>query len=158
MNKADVGPAPALHEVARRVIEEYLGVEPHESFVIVTDSAVAPEIADALLAAAFARDIDAAHVRIKARKTSGAEPPPAVASAMIAADVCLCITGRSLYHTKAKGEAQAAGARGCFNAPPDLSAWTIGAMTADFLEIRQVAERLADRLRGAQWVRVTSPA
>jgi hypothetical protein len=31
-------------------------------------------------------------------------------------------------------------------------------MTADYAQIRTVAERLAGRLRGAEWVRVTSPA
>jgi leucyl aminopeptidase (aminopeptidase T) len=77
---------------------------------------------------------------------------------MAAADVCLCVAERSLYHTRAKGEAQAAGTRGCFNAPASLSSWTGGAMTADFREIRAVAERLADRLRAAQRVHVTSPA
>src|SRR5207244_10571987 len=78
--------------------------------------------------------------------------------AMVAADVCLCVAARSLYHTRAKGEAQAAGTRGCFNGPPDLSSWTTGAMTADFMEIRRTAERLAERLRRAECVRVTSPA
>src|SRR5205085_6522909 len=56
------------------------------------------------------------------------------------------------------GLAQAAGTRGCFNAPPSLSSWTAGAMTADFTQIRPVAERLAARLRAARRVRVTSPA
>jgi leucyl aminopeptidase (aminopeptidase T) len=77
---------------------------------------------------------------------------------MAAADVCLCIASRSLYHTRAKGTAQAAGTRGCFNAPPLLSAWTAGAMTADFTEIRVTAERLAAKLREAEQVHVTSPA
>jgi leucyl aminopeptidase (aminopeptidase T) len=81
-----------------------------------------------------------------------------VAAAMIEADVCLCIAARSLYHTRAKGAAQEAGTRGCFNAPPRLDCWTDGAMTADFLKIRERAERLAQWLRGAQQIHVRSPA
>jgi aminopeptidase len=77
---------------------------------------------------------------------------------MAAADVCLCVATRSIYHTAAKGTAQAAGTRGCFNAPADLGAWTSGAMVADYAAIRAVAERVAGRLRGAEWVTVTSPA
>jgi leucyl aminopeptidase (aminopeptidase T) len=77
---------------------------------------------------------------------------------MAVATVVLCAPSRSLYHTNAKGEAQRRGTRGCFNAPHLAEAWTHGAMTADFAEIRVVAERVADRLRGAGEVRVTSPA
>ena len=146
-----------LEEVARRVVVEYLGLEPDESFVLVTDSGTSPEIADAVLAAVLERGADATHVWIAARARSGEEPPPGAAAAMAAADVCLCIATRSLYHTRAKGEAQAAGTRGCFNAPARLEAWTGGAMTADFTAIRETAERLAARLRGAGHVRVTSP-
>ena len=147
-----------LEEVARRVVVEYLGVEPEESFVLVTDSATSPEIADALLAAAFGHGADATHVLIAERERSGEEPPSAAAAAMAAADVCLCVARRSIYHTRAKGEAQRAGTRGCFNAPARLDAWTAGAMTADFNTIRVVAEQLAERLRGADLVRVTSLA
>jgi aminopeptidase len=147
-----------LAGVARRVVGDYLGLEPGESFVLVTDSGTSTEIAEAVLAAAFERGADATHVRIAERERSGEEPPPGAAAAMAAADVCLCVAARSIYHTRAKGEAQAAGTRGCFNAPARLDAWTAGAMTADFNAIRAVAEQLADRLRGADRVRVTSPA
>jgi leucyl aminopeptidase (aminopeptidase T) len=147
-----------LEEVARRVVVEYLGVEPEESFVLVTDSGTSPEIAEAVLAAAFERGADATHVLIAKRERSGEEPPPVAAAAMATADVCLCVAARSIYHTRAKGEAQRAGTRGCFNAPARLDAWTAGAMTADFAAIRTVAGQLAERLRGADLVRVTSPA
>jgi leucyl aminopeptidase (aminopeptidase T) len=147
-----------LQEVARRVVHDYLGVRPHESFLVVTDTGADAEIAEAVLAAARERGADPSHVRIHVRSASGEEPPRPAAAAMAAADVCLCVTARSLYHTRAKGEAQAAGTRGCFNAPAAVSAWTSGAMTADFVEIRRTAERLADRLRRTARVRVTSPA
>jgi leucyl aminopeptidase (aminopeptidase T) len=149
--------AATLEDVAGRVVHEYLGVETHEAFVVVTDTEVAPEIPEAVLVAAFAGGIDAAHVRFRVREVSGQEPPPPVVRAMIEADVCLCVARRSIYHTSAKGQAQAAGTRGCFNAPAGLDSWTAGAMTADFTEIRRVAERLADMLRGARLVHVTSP-
>jgi leucyl aminopeptidase (aminopeptidase T) len=155
---AIAAPSGILEDVARRVVVDYLGLTPDEAFVLVTDTGAATEVAEAVLAAAFERGADAAHVLIAQRARSGEEPPPAAAAAMAAADVCLCIVARSLYHTRAKGEAQASGTRGCFNAPAQLDAWTAGAMTADFGVIRQTAERLAARLRGADRVRVTSPA
>ena len=146
-----------LAEVARRVVVEYLGTASGEAFLLVTDDGVAPELADALIAAAAAAGADPT-TRIAARERSGEEPPPPVVGAMAAADVCLCVATRSIYHTAAKGRAQAAGTRGCFNAPADLGAWTSGAMVADYAAIRAVAERVAGRLRGAEWVTVTSPA
>ncbi len=147
-----------IEVVARRVVTDYLGIQAHESFLLVTDASVAPEIVDAVVDAAATAGADAAHVRIAVRAASGEEPPPPVVGAMVAADVCLCIASRSIYHTSAMGKAQAAGTRGCFNAPATLSAWTAGAMTADFLEIRRTAEEIARRLRGAGRIRVTSPA
>ena len=151
-------PTPTLDEVARRVVVDYLATAPGEAFLLVTDTTVAPELASALLDAAVDAGVDPTHARIVARRTSGQEPPEPVAAAMRAADVCLCVASRSIYHTRAKGLAQDAGTRGCFNAPADLRAWTEGAMVADYAAIRQVAERLADRLRAGDRVRVTSPA
>ncbi|HEX9032569.1 MAG TPA: aminopeptidase [Streptosporangiaceae bacterium] len=154
-------PPPAsslpLSEVARRVVVDCLGLREHENFLLVTDDAVAGEVSDALIAVARELGADPVHARIPRRRTSGEEPPAPVAAAMIAADVCLCVASRSIYHTRATGEAKASGTRGLFNGPSSLDAWTHGAMTADFTAIRQVATRLADRLRGAQWVSVTSP-
>jgi leucyl aminopeptidase (aminopeptidase T) len=140
------------------VIVDYLGLHGDESFLLVTDAAVTAELADALIDAARRVGGDPTHARIRRRVTSGAEPPAPVAAAMAAADVVLCVASRSIYHTDATGHAKAAGVRGCFNAPADLGAWTEGAMTADYHAIRTVAERLAVRLRGADRVRVTSPA
>jgi leucyl aminopeptidase (aminopeptidase T) len=148
----------ALADVARRVVVDYLGLTTGESFLLVTDSAVDGVLADAILTVAEETGVDPTHARIRRRRTSGEEPPAPVAAAMATADVCLCIASRSIYHTEATGRARQAGTRGCFNAPADLGAWTEGAMTADYGAIRTVAERLAGRLRGAEWVRVTSPA
>lgn len=151
--------APAsLHEVAARVVGDYLGTQPGEHFVLVTDDAVAVELADAILAAARGCGVDPMHARIATRRTSGEEPPGPVVAAMAAADVCLCIASRSIYHTNAKGIAQQSGTRGCFNAPADIEAWIEGAMTADYRAIRAVAERIAARLRAGRLVHVTSPA
>jgi leucyl aminopeptidase (aminopeptidase T) len=149
---------PKLGEVTRRVVAEYLGTRPGEKFLLVTDAAVAPRLSEAILRAARAAGTDPAQIRIATRGTSGDEPPAPVVAAMVEADVCLCITARSIYHTEATGRARAAGTRGCFNAPVDIEAWTNGAMAADYGEIRKVAERLAAHLRAGTWARVTSPA
>jgi aminopeptidase len=143
---------------ARRVVAEYLGVRVGERFVIVIDTRTDEAIPDELVRAARDLGAEASVVEIAPLTRSGAEPPGYVAEAMAAADVVICAASTSLYHTTAKAAAQRAGVRGDFNAPYRAEAWANGAMTADFLAIREQAERLAALWRGTREVHVTSPA
>jgi leucyl aminopeptidase (aminopeptidase T) len=147
-----------LSAVARRVVADYLGVASGERFLIVTDSRTSPTLAPALAGHALSLGADPVIAVMTPRARSGEEPPASIAAAMCEADVVLAAASRSCYHTEAKGAAQARGTRGVFNAPSDVAAWVDGAMTADFLALREIALRLADTLRGAREVRVTSPA
>jgi aminopeptidase len=144
--------------IARRVVADYLAIKPGERFAIVVDTRTDPEIPSALAAAARDLGAEPVVVEIERLPRSGAEPPPFAASAMAKADVVLCAASTSLYHTAAKAAAQRAGVRGDFNAPYRADAWADGAMTADFFEIRERAERLAELWRRTSEVRVTSPA
>ncbi len=147
-----------LAEVARRVVVDYLNVSAGERFAIVVDTRTDEAIPRELARAALDVGGDPVVVTIAPRARSGAEPPSPAAAAMAAADVVLCAASTSLYHTAAKAAAQRAGVRGDFNAPYRADAWRVGAMTADFLAIREQAERLAALWRGTREVRVTSPA
>ena len=158
MATSDSAEAVPLEIVTGRVIRDYLGVQPGESLVVIVDDGASHEVAASLYEQGVAVGADAALIRTPMRAHSGAEPSSAVAAAMRGADVVVNVTKRSLYHTRATGEAKAAGTRGALNSPSTLDAWTHGAMTADFAEIRKEAERVADRLRGADRVRVTTPA
>jgi leucyl aminopeptidase (aminopeptidase T) len=89
---------------------------------------------------------------------SGMEPPEPITAAMVKADVVIAAASRSMYHIEAKNQAKQAGARGVFNAPFEEDGWINGAMTADFLELRKLAERLRDRLARGKLAHVTSPA
>lgn len=150
--------AHTVASTARRVVVDYLGVQPGERFAIVVDDRTDPEIPAEL--ARIAREVggDPVVVTFPPRPRSGAEPPAPAAAAMAAADVVICAASTSLYHTTAKAAAQRAGARGDFNAPSRADAWRAGAMTADFVAIRRRAERLAELWRATREVRVTSPA
>lgn len=147
-----------LAAIAHRVMSSYLGVKAGERVVIVTDTRTSPSLPEVLAGQALALGADPVVTAMAPRSHSGVEPPPPVAAAMLEADVVVSIASTSMYHTEAKGAAQRAGARGCFNAPSQEDAWIRGAMTADFLQIRGLSERLAERLRGAKRIRVTSPA
>src|SRR3954454_6113394 len=145
-------------DIAERVARDYLGLQPGERFAIIVDDRTDPEIPRELAQAARVLGADLVVVSFAPRARSGAEPPASAAAAMAAADVVLCAASTSLYHTTAKAQAQRAGARGDFNAPYRGDAWRTGAMTADFLAIRERAERLAALWRRTREVRITSPA
>jgi leucyl aminopeptidase (aminopeptidase T) len=148
----------SITPVARRLVEDYLAAKAGENFLIVVDTRTSPEIPDALMAQALALGCDAAVMTIAPRARSGENPPSHCAAAMKAAQVIVAAASSSLYHTQAKAEAQQAGARGVLNAPFTAEAWANGAMTADFREIRPVAERLRDLLKGGKTLRLTSLA
>ncbi len=150
--------AVELAAVAHRVMESYLGVQPGERVLIVSDTRTSPSLPIALSAQAFTLGADAVTVTMPPRSRSGIEPPEPVAAAMREADVVVSVASTSMYHTEAQGAAQRGGVRGCFNAPSQEDAWIRGAMTADFTAIREMSERLAERIRGSARVRVTCPA
>ena len=139
-------------------MREYLGVKRGERFLIVGDLATSKTLMQALYEAALSVEAEAVSATIVVRSHSGQEPPAYIAAAMRESDVVLCAASTSLYHTAAKAAAHRAGVRGVFNAPHRLDAWTHGAMTADFFEIRDRAGKLADLLRRTRHIRVTSPA
>ena len=148
-------------EVARtahRVIAEYMAVRPGERVLIVVDDRTSPSIPQALASQALALGGDPVIAMMAPRAKSGQEPPAPIAAAMCAAEVVICAASKSVYHCEAKAAAKRAGARGVFNAPHLEDAWIDGAMTADFLELRKLAERLRDRLKRGKVARVTSPA
>jgi len=148
-------------EVARtahRVIADYMGTKEGEKVVIVVDTRTSPSIPEMLAAAAHSIGADPVVVMMTPRAKSGMEPPEPVTAAMVKADVVIAAASRSMYHIKAKNLAKLAGARGVFNAPFEEDGWINGAMTADFLELRKLAEKLRDRLARGKMAHVTSPA
>ena len=148
----------AITPVTRRLVEDYLSTRAGENFLVVVDTHTAPEIPTSLMAQAFAVGADPAVIMIAPRSRSGENPPPQAAAAMRSADVIVAAASTSLYHTQAKAEAQKAGARGVLNAPFTAEEWAQGAMTADFHEIRPMAEKLRDLLRTGKQLRLTSRA
>ncbi len=148
-------------EVARtahRVIADYMAVKRGESVVIVVDDRTSPSIWMALAAQTLAVGGEPIVALMAPVARSGMEPPGPISAAMCEANVIIAAASRSMYHIEAKNRAKLAGARGVFNAPHLEDAWIDGAMTADFLAIRQRAERLRDRLLRGRTAHVTSPA
>ncbi|GJM76397.1 hypothetical protein HMSSN036_86130 [Paenibacillus macerans] len=88
------------------------------------------------------------------RSRSGEEPPAAVAAAMEAAQAVVCVTEHSLTHTNARKRAAAAGARVATMPGITEDMFLNGAVTADYLQVKELTEQLTARLTQARHVRV----
>jgi len=100
-----------LAKAAETAVEQCLRVAPGESVVVVTDDKRAP-IGEALYEAVSAITDDATILRYPPADQHGTEPPAPVAAAMAESDAFLAPTTKSLSHTRARGAACDAGARG----------------------------------------------
>jgi leucyl aminopeptidase (aminopeptidase T) len=111
-----------------------------------------------IMTAASQLGIEAIAVTMRPRALPGDEPPPPVLAAMLAADVIICPTSRTLYHTNARTAACRRGARFISMAGATMSVLGSGAMVADFRSREKVLNRLVQRITRAKHIQVTSPA
>ncbi|GAB7008643.1 aminopeptidase [Halorubrum trueperi] len=145
----------ALSEAAETAVDQCLSVAPGESVVIVTDDDRA-SIGEALYAAAAARTDDATILRYPPAPQHGTEPPAPVAAAMAESDVFLAPTTKSLSHTRARGAACDAGARGATLPGITEDVFTTG-LDADYAAIDAACDDVLKQVNSADEVRVTSP-
>jgi leucyl aminopeptidase (aminopeptidase T) len=142
-----------LVETAKSVLDTCLALKAGERCLIVTDRERA-EIGRALYLAAAALGAEAILMEILPRARHGGEPPAAVAAAMLAADVIVCPTTRSLTHTQARKAAQAAGARVATMPGITIDMFTEGAITADYARVADVTKKVTAWLDAGQTVRL----
>lgn len=144
-----------MMKTARMAVEICAAVKPHEDVCIVTDINKT-SIADVLFLAC--RDVEAETVvlTMKPRQIHGNEPPRVIAAAMAAADVVFTPTTYSITHTDAMVEACEAGARALILRGITQEMMVKGAMTADYIRLRERTRRVADRLSEASAVHVLS--
>ncbi|MEF8840140.1 MAG: aminopeptidase [Haloarculaceae archaeon] len=140
---------------AETAVRQCLGLEPDESFVVVTDEG-REAIGEALYAAG--RDVtdDATLVRYPPGDQHGEEPPIPVAAALGAADAFLAPTTKSLSHTRARSDASEAGARGA-TLPGITQDVFVTGLAADYDAIAAECEAMLEQVGDAEEVRVTSP-
>ena len=148
--------AADLSDAAATAIEQCLNVGPDESVVVVTDDAREP-IGEALYAAAATVTDDATVLRYPPADQHGTEPPAPVAAAMAEADVFLAPTTKSLSHTRARGAACDAGARGATLPGITEDVFTTG-LDADYAAIDAACDDVLAQVGDAEEVRVTAPA
>ncbi|MFC4551725.1 MULTISPECIES: aminopeptidase [Halorussus] len=145
----------SLRDAAETAIEQCLALEETESCCIVTDDRRLP-IGEALYEVASQVTDDATLLRYPPGVQHGEEPPEPVAAAMAAADVFLAPTTKSLSHTRARGKANDAGARGATLPGITEEVFTTG-LDADYDAIARHCDDVLEQVADAEEVRVTSP-
>ncbi|WP_293028569.1 aminopeptidase [Natronococcus sp.] len=145
-----------LRAAAETAVRQCLALESHESCAVVTDDEREP-IGEAIYEVASEMSDDAVIVRYPPGETHGGEPPEPVASAMAGADVVLAPTTKSLSHTRARGEANEAGARVATLPGITEEVFTTG-LDADYEAIADHSADVLEQVEDAEEIRVTAPA
>jgi len=152
---SDATTASDLQAAAETALGQCLNLASDERCLIVTDDKREP-IGEALYEVASEITDDPAIVRYPPGDQHGAEPPAAVAAALKQADVFLAPTTKSISHTRARGDACEAGARGA-TLPGITESVFVTGLDADYEAIAAHSERMHEQVKGADKIRVTSP-
>jgi leucyl aminopeptidase (aminopeptidase T) len=141
-----------LRAPAETAVRKCMRLQAGESCLIVTDDK-RKAIGEALYEVAAERTDDALLMQYPPGDQHGEEPPQQVAAAMRTHDVVLAPTTKSLSHTKARSEANAAGAR-VATLPGITEAVFVTGLDANYSDIKKHCQRIHSAVSGAEHVRV----
>jgi leucyl aminopeptidase (aminopeptidase T) len=144
-----------LDRATRAVIHDCLGVREGEEVLVVCNPATIG-MGERLRGEAGRAGADGVLMLMAEREAHGAEPPAAVAAAMLAAHVVLAPTVQSLSHTSARTAASEAGAR-IGTLPGVTEEMLARVMSADMGELRRRSDAVAEALTAGSEARITSP-
>ncbi|MFO7832606.1 MAG: aminopeptidase, partial [Halohasta sp.] len=144
-----------LRAAAETALTQCLDLGSEETCLIVTDDTREP-IGEALYAVAAELTDDPVIVRYPPGPQHGAEPPEPVVAALREADVFLAPTTKSISHTRARGAACEAGARGS-TLPGITEDVFVTGLDANYEAIAAHSAGLHEQVRDAEEIRVTSP-
>lgn len=144
-----------MMKTAKMAVEVCAAVALGENVCVVTDTKKT-KIAEALALASREVGAETVLLIMAPRKMHGNEPPKAVAAAMKMADAIFAPTTFSITHTKARIDASRMGARTIIMRGITEDMMIHGAMTADYMAIKEKTKKLADRLSASSTVHVTS--
>lgn len=144
-----------LNASAKNVITSCMDVKSDESVLIIIDGHT-KNIGYALWDASKDVGAEAMIIEMMPRQINGEEPPEAIAQAMKNVDVVIAPTYKSISHTKARRDANAAGAR-IATLPGITEDMMIRTLSADYNEISQRSIKLSEKLKGVKNIRLTTP-
>lgn len=144
-----------MMKTAQMIVNQSARIQPGENVCIVCDTHTF-SIARVLAEASYAAGAETVLTLMTPREMHGNEPPPVVASAMLAADVVLAPTTYAITHTKARLAASKRGARTVILRGITEDSMIHGAMLADYNEISATSKKLAARLSQAKTIRLSA--
>lgn len=147
--------SPQLLSASTIALTDCMGVQKHETLLIITDEPLR-HIGHALRQAAKDLGNEVILAEILPRASNGAEPPAQIAELMKHVDVVLCPTSKSLTHTDARRAASAAGVR-IATLPGVTEEIMVRCMNADYQAIAARTFMLCGMLEKTSVVRVTAP-
>jgi leucyl aminopeptidase (aminopeptidase T) len=145
--------AEALDRAVETVVRDCLAVAAGEEVLVVCNS-VTEELGALMRIVAQGEGAEATMALIAERDSHAAEPPAAVAAAMLAADVVIAPTIQSLSHTAARKAASEAGVR-VATMPGVTEEMLARVMGADVDELRRRGEAICELLDGGAEARIT---
>ena len=145
----------SLRVPAETAIKQCMDLRPGESCAVVTDDK-RKAIGEALYRVASEITDETVFVRYPPGNQHGEEPPRPVAGAMRTADVVLAPTTKSLTHTEARSDANAAGAR-IATLPGITEGVFLMGLDADYEAIEGHCEDVLAQVGDADEIRVTTP-
>ncbi len=145
----------ALDRAVAAVIRECLKLSPGEEVLVVCNPST-EQLGALLRINAQGEGGEATLAVISERDSHAAEPPEAVAAAMLAADVVIAPTVQSISHTEARRAASDAGVR-VASMPGVTEEMLARVMAADMKLLRQRGNRLGRALGTGSEARITSP-
>ena len=140
---------------ARTVVEDCLDVKEDETVCLVNDGND-PELIQALKDV-ISETAELDYQEYPEPETKGTEPPEEVAEAMKEADVFIAPTVKSISHTRAREEANEAGARGATLPGIDREIWDTS-LQADYRKVEEISEKAFSQLEDGMEIRVKTPS
>ena len=144
----------SLRQAARSALTQCMAVTGGESVLVITDEELR-EIGYAFFEEANKLGAEAAIVEMVPRSRDGEEPPEFIARMMSMVNVVLAATSRSLSHTLARRQANAAGAR-IASMPGITKDSMVRTLAADYETIARLSENVAEILSTGKSARITS--
>lgn len=145
----------ALDRAVTTVIRDCLGLQPAEEVLVVCNPST-EQLGALLRIHAQGEGGEATLAVISERDSAAAEPPRAVAAAMLAVDVVIAPTVQSLSHTEARRAASEGGVR-VASMPGVTEEMLARVMSADMKELRKRGNVLGRALGMGAEARITSP-
>ncbi len=144
-----------MYRAATTLIDVLAGVVEGEKVLILTDF-LTEGISKTLASVTYSLGAEPITMSMPPRKGHGDSLPEAVAAAMKKVDVVIAPTTYNIAHTKARHEAQAAGARILVLPESHENILLSKGLRADFIALRPQVERVADILTNGEQVRITT--